>query len=338
MPLQDLKSPCYIRRTKVCTSFVQRLKDDEIMYPKSFAVNHVHELSSLIQNVVGIELVNYSMKTSVMPTFVGRYKSSYSNLFYYDGNRLDGIRNTVPASKLLDIEFADPTGTDTVLVTFDFETDNGFLGIPLSLCGTRYRDTAYLANFIFALYVNIIAVLPAVGSFDPADYDIGGNTSGARFELYMKHKTLPGVYGQARFLFATGPGNQESVYRQLGFDREDTVPDPVHNGIVGKYLPTTEGVFRYADVRVREFPEFSPLARIFGNSALFSAPKNPLPRAVRLLTRPLQRLTTLNIDITLADGMPIPFITSREHQLEFEILSLEPCEKVPSWTKQLLCY
>ncbi len=327
MTLLSLDTPVYIKRTKVRTNFVERHKLD----PDMFDIDYEFELPLLIQNVVGIELTNYAFSTYLFPTFAGRFKSPVA----WEGVN---IENKINGGKTVDIEFGDADGIDTITLTFDFERID-FSGATLTMANRFIANaTDYTAMFAIALGLYIYPALPVVGAFDPADYTLDGSLDGhSLISLNIRRILAPFDYGRVRFLFATGPSNRDSAHKQLGFDKVDTTPDPITNGVLAQYIPNPSP-FRYIDINIREFDEFKPVARAFAGFKTFSQPWNPTPRTTRLLSRPLQRLTSLNINISLAGGLPPANFGSRNHNLEFTILSLEPSVDIPSWVTQKISY
>lgn len=327
MTLLSLDTPSYIKRTKVRTNFIERHKLD----PDRFDIDYEFELPLLIQNVVGIELTNYAFSTYLFPTFAGRYKSPVS----WEGTN---IRNKINGSKTVDMEFGDAAGIDTITVTFDFERIE-FSGSVLTMANQFIVNPSdYIVMFALVLDSYIYPSLPVVGAFDPAEYTLNGNFDGhSPISLNIRRILAPFDYGRVRFLFATGPSNRDSAHKQMGFDKVDTTPDPITNGVLSKYIPNSSP-FRYIDINIREFSEFKPVARTFAGFTTHCHPWNPTPRTTRLLSRPLQRLTSLNINISLAGGLPPANFGSRNHNLEFEILSLEPSVNIPSWVAQKIMY
>ena len=331
MPLLTLDTPQYIKRTKVYTNYIE----SNALDPNVFDINYTFELPLLIQNVIGIELSNYSFGTYLFPTFAGRFKTLLPNQLYQNGLPIDYVRNNVNGSKTVDIEFGDANGVDTITITVDFEEIDFGEGDRVSLANTLIIDVhGYTALFGFLLFAFLYPVLPIVGAFDPAVYTIGGDTTGlGPISLYIRRTLAPFDYGRVRFLFVTGPSAADSAHKQMGFDKEDTTPDPITNGVLGRYIPNTTP-FRYIDINIREFDEFKPVARAYGGFKSHQRPFNPIPHSLRLLSHPLQRLTSMNINISIAGGLPPANFGSRNHNLEFEILSLEPSVNVPSWVTQ----
>lgn len=339
MPLQPLNTPSYIKRTRVFPVFRETLTDGEVLVPKNFNVAYEFELPQLIQNVIGIELINYSFHNAMISTFVGRYKTLFPHQFeiYSSGEVIDDVRNTVSGSSIVDIELGDPTGVFTTIVSFDW----AFINETFSYAGLLITADNLASTFYFFFTLVYYPAIPAVPGFDPNDYNLYTNivnhTDTGLISMYIQEKLAPFDYGTIRFLFATGPHEADSAYKQMGFDKVDTTPDPTTNGVYAPY-PMNGTPFRYMNLNIKEFPEFKPLARLYAQNTSLSAPSNPSSLCVRLLTRPLQRLTSLHIELTLAGDRPPAFYTSRDHELEFEILSLEPSNRIPSWVKQKLVY
>lgn len=335
MTLLSLDTPSYIKRTKVCVNFVESKR----IGPDVFNIDYESELPLLIQNVIGIELTNYAFETYIFPTFAGRFKTLLPDQMYQNGLPIDNIRNTVNGSKTVDIELGDAAGVDTITLTFDFEALTFTPPERVSIANTLIEFAVdYLGWFALVLDTVIYPALPIVGAFDPAAYRLDGTLSGvAPVTLNIRRILAPFDYGQIRFLFATGPSNRDSAYKQMGFAKEDTIPDAITNGVVGTFLPNPTP-FRYIDINIREFSEFKPVARAYALTKTHQQPFNSVPETTRLLSRPLQRLTSLHINISVAGGLPPANFGSRNHNLEFEILSLEPSIDIPSWVTQKIMY
>ena len=263
MPLQVLDTPSYVKRTKVFVSFTEKKQAD----PNDFEMKNKFELPVAIQNVIGIELVNHTFSRNIFPSFVGRYKTTNPSQFYdSSGLLIDGVRNSVNGSNTVDVEFSNAAGVDTIVVSFDFEFVF-LIFIYMSFCNSRMVDSAtYLYYFAIVFGLSLYPSLPVVGSFDPNDYNLSIYANGeSRIEMYLRRKVAPFDYGRVRLLFATGPTSKDSAHKQMGFDKIDTIPDPINNGVVGQYLPNPIP-FRYTDLNIRQFNEFKPLARLLAAS------------------------------------------------------------------------
>lgn len=170
------------------------------------------------------------------------------------------------------------------------------------------------------------------------DLSGGGPTGPERFVWSLQDNLAPFNYATIVFLFGSGPNKSDSMARVLGFEPGvDTTPDPVTSGVSAPYLVNVRP-FRYFDVSIKEFPEFKPHSRIFLNLDKYSQPTNPNPRCTRLLTRPLQRLSTFTVLVTLPGNRPLSWRGDANHELEFEILSIEPSINIPGWVKQELTF
>lgn len=322
MPLQTLDTPGYIKRTKVFSRF--RSNNNQI-------ITYDAELKNEVQNVIGVELKAYRINPYMAPTFVGKYP--------------DPVVAKEPSDKvatrgnhLLDIRITHPSGSPVLNLTVDIDF---FFG-EVSLTGRPLTDTNDFVSLLTGSILIEVFQDPTYAStwanFLPsvvvANSTTGEYTFNNMFQLTFRDTIAPFDYATVELLFGSGPNASESMARVLGFvEGVDTTPDPVTKGAYGDF-PVNLTPFRYFDVSIREIPEFKPHSRIFLPLGRFSQPSNPNPRDPRILERPLRRLETFTISIRLERGVFVGWAGDQEHELEFEILSIEPSIDIPGWVQQ----
>lgn len=320
MSLQTLQTPSYIKRTKVLTTF--QANGNQI-------ITYDGKLKEQVQNVIGVELKGYTVSPSMAPAFVGKYPDSVNK----------PTKVASQGNHLWDVRVTHPSGTPVANFTVDLD----FLVGEIPLTGRPIGDDAsellslMTAGFLLQLYYD--PNYAAVWSNFNVEVVLYNEDSGRflfnnQFQLTLRDTIAPFDYATVEFLFGSGPNAGESVATVLGFKQGvDTVPDPVTKGAYGDF-PVNLTPFRYLDVNIQEFPEFKPHSRIFLPLGKFSQPSNPNPRNVRLLRRPLRNLQTFTVSLRLPIGIFVAWNGDQNHELEFEVLSLEPGARIPGWVDQ----
>lgn len=324
MPLQTLATPGYIKRTKVFTSF--RADGDQV-------ITYQNELKNDIQNVIGVELKAYRINPYMAPTLVGDYPDPMVSKEPAD-------RVSSRGNHLIDIRITHPSGSPVMNLVYDADFAVGEIAIT-----GQPMEPSGVPQFIQTIQSGILLLITqdpnfatVWNQFNPStiseDSTSGANTYNNMFRFTMQDTVAPFDYAKVEFLFGSGPNASESMAKVLGFkEGVDTTPDPVTNGAHSDF-PLNLTPFRYFDVNIRELPEFKPHSRIFMPLGRFSQPSNPNPRNVRILERPLRRMETLTISITLERGTFVGWAGDQNHELEFEVLSMEPGINIPGWVDQ----
>lgn len=327
MPLKFLDTPHYIKRTKVFVSYRYNIEGStDGLTPLTLFQDEAFALPEAIQNVVGIEVRNFVFDRRAVPTFKGARKSFLPEVD-------PPARSRVKRNLILDAEFGDPTGTNTTTLSIDF--DNFFFGQSLANYRFRLPNTYVELVNIYLLFG--FAGLGAVPGFDPADYTLSFLDSSLSdtqpYFARIQQDSPPNDYGTVRFLFGTGPNNEDSMHASLGFPNEDTTPDPTFNGVLAPYI-SNRSPFRYVDINVAEIPELKPVARFHFTKEGYVSPTNTLPRTTRLLDQPLQRMDQITTQLRLSENRPLSSLANRSFEIEYEILSLEPSINIPAWVNQ----
>ena len=326
MPLQTLNTPHYIKRTKVLTNYRHTLDDSGL--PR-FTVDYIYELPDLIQNVVGIELRNFAMSNFVSPTWIGRFRTSLPNLLPGDD-----VRSTTPGNHVMDMLVTDEFGVTSLSMVISMDD---VFGVAISLTGFPFEKDGIITVVGLTILFIFLAAQP-LPVLTPAAYNPEISITGdGRFKVTWQQKLAPFAYASVQALFLTGPNEADSMHRVLGFDKVDTVPDPIDSSLTAPYLVNPRP-FRFVDVTIRELPQLRPHSRFFFDKIEFSSPVNQQPPCQRLLQNPIQRLTEITISLRLEGNRSFGHFHNPVHELEFEILSLEPSVNIPGWVDQELMY
>lgn len=337
MSLLSLDVPHYIKRTRVFVDFKSdSLQPGERYVPQRETARYQYELPTGIQNVIGLELRSYAVRNEVAGTFVGKYFSVYPGSDLARG--LPVKRSTVPGNMILDVELTDADNTTTITFPVDMEGVLSLTSSGTSLSGITIDPIDLLYTFLvfnipFAL---LQAADPVINTSTyrtifPFNAPFPEGTS--RFLFAIREIAPPYRFGRVRFLFRSGPNEADSIHRVLGFDKADTTPDPVYNGVVSPYRMNPKP-FRYVDVSIDEVPEFSPHSRVYLTNNKYSIAANPAGGNVRFLKKPLQRLDRMTLSVNLEGGRTLSWRGEQSHELEFEVLSLEPTTGHPEWVHQ----
>jgi hypothetical protein len=323
-------------------------------------VEYVADIPRQIQNIIGIELRNFSIPTAVTPLLTGRFDTPAGLFDIAPADPTASTRAIEPGNSKMDVLLTSkaPYTPSTALLEIDMES--GFLGL-VNIAGYPALGSSvwlFLVNFLVTLEYLIIALDHPV--FTTADWKFGRTStpsvvpsifkdipasiifpdsvsSGKRYGIFLQNTGAPFGFADVSLLFASGPNEASSMHRFLGFDKVDTIPDPIYGGILGTF-PVNLNPLRYVDVTVREIPEFKPLARVYLNHHDYTRPTNQLPKCVRYLKDPVDRLDSITVSLRLEDGMRLATPIDPSHFLEFEILSLESTNNIPSWVHQEFSY
>ena len=337
MPLKEVSTPHYVKRTRV---FVN--SDEKNPSNSRGPFDYSFDVAEPIQNVVSIELTGWNIDGEVYSTFVGRY-NSVAPL----ANPNDQTRSIIPGASTIDVELEDETGTVFLVVNMNVEMGLG----EISSTGIVLEDATALLNVLNATF---ITQLGRVGNATFSNANTVGqfleDTAGRIYFVAYRVGIL--VPLRSRFLFRTGPGASDQASRPLGFPPVDTprvtaltatpgVGSGLNYVVVGSHYYNLQP-WRYINVYVDEMSNnFEPVARIFYHRETGLANSNPANRRPfnidnrsRLLQEPLRRLDRLSIRLTLDDDKRLAEFLDTGHQLTFDVLSLAQEPTVPGWVDQ----
>lgn len=325
MPLQALDSQSYIRRVRLMIDSDKRDKA-ESKSPFDF----VYNLNNLYEKVVGIELVGYNMKRDAQQMFTAD-SGTFAGNNYVDVFMDDVATQTNPYYFTVVIPERDYTSQTELaadLVTlFNTAMDAG---------GHAFHNTA---NLVFWAHTVIFSI--GLGSNAVIDHVIEEG-AGANIDT---------VVGQ--YLFGTGANAHRSAARPLGFpDGRDTNALFTYSfSFLGFPATQTENTpfilaetrldpYRFIEVRIEQFPELDPVARIPLLTDNDATPQSidEANANVRLLTNPVNNIDTMHIKLTLPDNRPPAENSFGGFDLVFDLLLLSPETKIPGWVKQKFLY
>jgi hypothetical protein len=328
MPLQDISTKKYIKRTRLFLS--SNDKDDTA---SKGDYDYIINLKQEIQNVLSIELIGWNIPRYLTASFLGRYTQSvkpYASTL--------NPRGSVPGSSIADVLIVDETGLETLNFVLDMELVTPTApALPVSYAGRKMTIDQIAVAFEEAIPLALDAAGHA--TLNTTNYTVNvGIDINNRFFFNMHRIGLPATQASVQFLLATGINHMDSMHRVLGLPKADTTINPTTSGIQSLCSIDTEP-YRYIDIELGQIPQFRPFARIFvsGDSTRdeFKRPDNP-PEKIRLLTDPLRRLDRINIKLKLQDDKAPNHEIITGHDLSFEVLSLEPTNVLPDWVDQRL--
>jgi hypothetical protein len=330
MPLQDIETQSYIKRTRVYISNDER-DPDTSKGPYEYTVN----LQEEIQNVTSIELVGWNIPRYLTASFLGRYTQS---VLPYASN--SNPRGDTPGTSIADVFIVNETATATLSFVLDMELVTPTLpALPVSYAGRKMTIDQITAAFQQAIPLALDAAGHATLNTTNYTLNIGVDTNN-RFFFNMHRIGLPATQASVQFLLATGDNKEDSFHRLLGLPKTDTTIDPSTSGIQSPCAIEPEP-YRYIDIEIKQAPKFRPFARIFTSGDIqgdeFKRQVNT-PENVRLFTDPVRRLDKLSIKLRLQDDKAPNHEILTGHDLTFEILSIAPTDVLPVWANQKFVY
>jgi hypothetical protein len=300
-----------VRRTRFFVNSEDRIYDEA-----TDNYRFVFRAPVAVQDVVAIELVDCNIPRLIAPTFIDRYD-------FFSFLKTGVVRDTGRSSNTFtDVRLTSDDG----LHQLEFSGD---MARPLNLttiiptAGTpldEVRIAAYFANDLQARFT--LAAHPVL---NPVNYTLSVQLSPENTLLItLENAAVPGSFGTVELLFGTGPNRLRQSAEVLGFRAGvDTTPG-TNNGAEAPFL-INPVPFRYVDVNLKEAQELAPLARVHLQDTVFPGNAKPpgLPRAPRLLKRPVRTLDRFSVDLTLAGGRKPTFAADTGMQFVFEVFSLE---------------
>jgi hypothetical protein len=312
MPLQSVDSDSYIRRVRVVVDSDKRNRVDSAT-PFKF----VFELPNRLEKVIGVELVGHNIKRAIQKTFEGAVGVGGKQF---------------PANNYIDAIYG---------VTFSGNPETYAYTTVLPL--RNFTSTAALATMLDAeleaqMDPNNIVSLDVLARND-SQVDVGPTV---KFQAVASGGTN-NVLDYLAFLFRTGPNAHRSAARVMGF-AEDRDDDGIFSYEAnGNIFQTELQPHRFLEVRIAEFAELDPLARITLTDDFDTKPLSvdSANANVRLLTNPRKELDRIHVELTMADGRPPQQLyadASAGVDLVFDFLVLVPVSGVPRWVDQKLLY
>ena len=286
----------YIHRQRICVDPDQR---DRVRSKSQFSF--VLPLEASLEYVVGCELVDYNVRSSLQQTFFAAEPG-------FPGNNMIDVHmeDAATNAEVLDFTVVIPPGT----------------ALTAANLTTLFNDQMDAQADIFHNTANdVVWAITQEAELNSLNQDNA-------FQFLVQENGGADTI-EATFLFSSGANSANSAAAVLGFDQADTtgtVPIP-------PYQPNTTP-FRYLEVRIAEFRELDPVGVIFlTDDASYSLSREGMTRA-RLLQEPERFLRELRVELTLPDGRtPNPAVISGV-DLVLELLVLAPEPAIPRWVQQ----
>lgn len=322
MPLEDLSTGYYLNRKRIFIDTDFRESNSESIY------NGTYSLGDFIEKVQSIELVGFNIPKAILPTFI-------EEKTHPDGTKQQG--NNIVDIRLRDVPF-------TRELVFSVELPVG-----------RFTTAQQLADIIPTFYE---AAMDAQGDafFNTAN-NVGftavvDQTQFAGELILVRSNQLGNNLAiSMEYLFETGVNRENSAWKVLGFQEgQDTGGTNVNIGFtLNDPYPDRQTLltpFTYVDVFVREFPELSPVARIFltdeydaleedltlKEETFTSHNKLLAPRL--LSSQPLRHLDELQVNLRFQDNMRPLDEFEQGMDLIFDLIILSPEQEIPCWVNQ----
>ena len=320
MPLFKNEHQAYIRRIRVYVDSDQRLEGSKSEF------DFVFPLTNLIENVVGVEMVGYNIKTDLQQTFIAQTSDQNGN------NILDvSVNDILTLSHPLTYAVTIPPRNYTTVS--DLASN---LQTILRDAVTALGDPYWSLNLTSRKWV----VLPTNQT---------GNITALYFVMgFGIHE----IMNNAVFEYGTGENRLNSGGAQLGFfaDEDTTVTVIQYGRTLIRPIPVQVPQlkpFRFLDVSIADAPELETVGRIMlVDDPIFDSKTRDIDSRPRILTQPIKRMETIHVVCTMgptfhenqAETRP-PLSRSRGGiDLIFDILVVAQEQDIPSWVRQEWTY
>lgn len=348
MPLLDQKGgSAYLKRTRIYVSNQEAVGYDANQEFEKY-YKYTVRLNTALRNVVGCEMLGFSMPNRIAPTFRGRYVQGTP---YPYGSTANYRRSSPLGNSMIDVKIVDLDNGDTLLLAVDLDCANDRSYTGDYFCPPWFSP--YLADIFTTALLDAGAtvgggiadpILPATdGSLTARllPYTYNGKDYALRCRvdddmLFQLSIVDPIGYvtplATVQLLFGTGPNRAEAPYRVLGLSNVDTEIDPVTKGVASTQAWEPRPI-KYIDVKIGQFPELKPVARIFVPYTWVQVCSSPVS-GIRYLTQPVSLLEKLDITVEMNDRQPASSECEQLHDFFLEIITLEPTNAVPNWVNQ----
>lgn len=317
MPLKKTPGKSYLHRERI---FIDPYLDDTRVNEDGKFDSISVDVSSHPQNVASIETTNFSFPQSLAPPFVFPTSSQTGS------HTLDVRLTDYPAAaNSLDFSVTLPS------IRYDSISDQ------MSELETLLEDAMDAEsdpNF------NTGAANVSFTVIDSQTFLNTGNVGA--IVIYAEFASTPDTIS-LYWLFGSGANTNDAPNIQLGFPTKLDVggPQTINGTFITYPMPITYWKIyphRYVNVNLRETPELKPHSRIWLTRTDDFRRLRRNVANVRLLTKPIRRLDTLNIDIRLPGDLKTNAISNQGYDLTFDILLVSPEIHLPDWLYQYLPY
>jgi hypothetical protein len=299
MPLQQSVdgAKTYIKTTRVSTSNLTEA-------PPSGSYFYSVQLPLSIQNVVGIELSEWTLPQSLAPPFL------FANQFQI----------VLHGPALADETFDILLGDNYYVYNYPSAPANSYVDMVAQVLNDAVQTSAVYGPKV-AFSVAALANETTSISLETIPYGGWAGPGSLTFDL----------------IFTT---IKDSPAKFMGFSQLDysSVSQLNSSSVLVQNITSNALVdlapFRYVTLSLAEIPEARPLATIYLKNERFSTVRNVGYTPVRFLTNPLRTMSTLTVDIRLENGRrPTSFA---EHDFTFIVYSLSnEVETLPEYNKHV---
>lgn len=328
MPFVTVPGPHYIKRTLL---FIDSEDREPTLSQDGYRFGF--KLPEEIQEVIGIELVQFNIVKSLVPTFFGRIDmpaTRESNTFVSGIQGSNMVTDVLIEDGLAELKFAvslDPASFYVGATQRDYP-----------LAGETLDSTQILLWFYICFCFQWFGSTHPILNSTNFDLLLGGDIKNDKFVLYLENIAFPGTYASVTFLYGTGPNAGDQMSQVLGFPRnKDTSPSI--NTFMG--AASTSSIvsrpFAYVDVLCHETQEFDPLARIYllGEFDGYNTPCD-IPHQLRIIKNPVRSMRNIHLDVRLPGNLIPQSADEIGFQLTVEIYSIMQIPKLPEWMVQRL--
>lgn len=325
MPLFRINTSHYLNRKRV---FID--SDDKIVELSRTAYDTVYDLGELYEKVQSIELVNYNIPRSIVPTFVAE-RFTDDGLLVNGNNKLDILMTDFP-------------------VTISLQW-------TCTLAQSRFTDVTELAAYLQEALNDQMNALgdPFFNISNNVDWTVtANNNSGSSqfvgFNLeFRARQNGDETLITSEFLFGSGPNKDNAPWNVLGFEPgvDNGGYQDLTNGILTAviYDPVPDRIatvtpYRYVDVLIEEAPELAPVARIFMTDRLnrYTTNRRVINRTRLLSANPIRKISTMRVKLVFEGGIVPPDEWDTGYDLTFDFVILSPEQTIPCWTQQEFVY
>lgn len=321
MPLYTNVHKAYVRRKRIF------IDSDERDFSRSRSeFDFVIPLDNLLENVVSVELVDFSIKRDLQQTFIEETEDGYGN------NIIDVYMNDI-ATETNPLYFTVTIPPRNYTLLTELATDiQDLLNAAVVATGDAY--------WIARPWLVTVNTSPISG------IDTGGPDDTLLIQVFDPTADI------GRFLFQSGANHRNNASVPLGyFDGVDTnvtllyrptgggattlIGNPVQNQ-AAKLSP-----FRFMDVNIQQVPELQPLARISLDEGYLLSKTEQVDARPRMMTNPIKRMDEMHVICTIgADEQKRPPLSRSRGGIDlvFDVLVIAQEERVPSWMQQEFIY
>ncbi len=328
MSFISVPGPHYIKRTLL---FINSSERDEARSRDGYRFSF--RLPQELQDVFSIELVQFNVLKTTIPTFYGTMDMSQAR----EDEGL--VLGTSGSNMVTDVLIENMSGPETLSFTATLDPLSYFVsGVQrdLPLAGETLDKTQIILYFYLAFCYQWFQSTDAVLNSTNYDITLGGDLADGKFIIYLEDSGAPGTYASVSFLYGTGPNKRNQASQVLGFSKNrDTTPEATTFYGAASEFSVIPKPMVYIDVNSPQTREINPLARIYllDEREDYVRPCD-IEHGVRIIKNPVRRMQFLDLDVRLPGGIPVQNADDVGFQLTVEMYSVMPVPKKPQWVNQ----